>query len=58
MSAKLNTVRGEYKVNVKKSEGVFRYEISVPFGCTAELVMPDGREYSFGSGDHFAEASI
>ena len=34
------------------SEGDFRVEIVVPVGCTATLVLPDGRSKEFSSGRH------
>ena len=65
LSSGLTSVQGEtispygpIKVDWTKQEGSFNIRISIPFGSTAQLVLPNGETKEFGSGDYQESVSL
>lgn len=53
----IKTAAGTYQSNWRYEEdGNVSYEIVVPFGCTGELRLPDGRQFSAVSGTYVYSA--
>ena len=55
----IHTVRGEYRIAWKRTDGVRRLSVTVPFGCEAAVQLPDGSEQTVTAGTHaftYAEA--
>lgn len=49
----LKTAAGTYQSNWKYAEdGQVIYEITVPFGCTGEIRLPDGRQFTAAAGTY------
>ncbi len=48
----MDTASGLYKVSWKYDGGELRYEIEVPFDCTADVILPDGRVEKVGAGSY------
>lgn len=49
----LKTAAGTYQSNWKyKEDGLVSYEITVPFGCTGEIRLPDGRQFTAAAGTY------
>ncbi|MBQ6036802.1 MAG: family 78 glycoside hydrolase catalytic domain, partial [Lachnospiraceae bacterium] len=46
----VNTVFGTVGAEWRYEDGVCRYAFTVPFGQTAKVVLPDGREFTVGEG--------
>lgn len=49
----LKTAAGTYQSNWKyKEDGLVSYEITVPFGCTGEIRLPDDRQFTAAAGTY------
>lgn len=47
---KMRTASGLYEVGWRYEDGAVRYAVTVPFDCTASLVLPDGRTETLSAG--------
>ena len=52
VEARLDTLRGAYQVHWHIHEAYFELQLTVPPGCTARVIMPDGIEQRVSSGEH------
>ena len=52
VSASTHTLYGKVSVDWKREDGVFSVKVSVPVGCTADVVLPDGSKHFVNSGIH------
>lgn len=58
VTASVETPYGIIFVRWEKADDMFSIDVTVPVNTTAEIVMPDGRAYQAGSGDHHYEGTI
>jgi alpha-L-rhamnosidase len=54
-SLSLHTVRGVLGMSYVREGDTLTLTLSVPFGCTATLILPSGRECRLSSGVHVIE---
>lgn len=52
---KRNTVYGYYSVEWTRKDEHFQMEVTVPFNCIADVVLPDGSKVSVNCGKHHFE---
>ena len=50
--AALDTVHGRYEIFWAIDEAQFQLVVSIPAGCSATVVMPDGATHEVAAGDH------
>ena len=49
---------GEVKSRWERTDSGIRFMIGVPANCTAEIRLPDGKEYEVGSGTYQYEVKV
>ena len=47
-----DSASGRYECGWEKTESGYTYNITVPFDCEAEVVLPDGRTETVGKGSY------
>ena len=52
VKAKHTTDAGDLAVHWTRAESQFTLHVTLPTGCSAEVVLPDGSRYSAQAGDH------
>ena len=50
--ASYDSVYGKIFVRWDKTDGGYRYKISVPSNCQADIILPDGRKQTVGAGEY------
>ena len=50
--ASYDSVYGNISVRWDKTDGGYRYKISVPSNCQADIILPDGRKQTVGAGEY------
>lgn len=50
--ASYDSVYGKIFVRWDKTDGGYKYKISVPSNCKADIILPDGRKQTFGAGEY------
>jgi len=52
-----DTIRGRVSVQWEQDANGFRVDVGVPANVSADVVLPDGRRQSVGSGSHHFEVA-
>ena len=50
--ASYDSVYGKISVRWDKTDGGYKYKISVPSNCQADIILPDGRKQTVGAGEY------
>lgn len=50
--ASYDSVYGKISVRWDKTDGGYKYKISVPSNCKADVILPDGRKQTVGAGEY------
>lgn len=50
--ASYDSVYGKISVRWDKTDGGYKYKISVPSNCKADIILPDGRKRTVGAGEY------
>ena len=50
--ASYHSLYGEVKSRWEENEEGLKYTVSIPSGCTAEIILPDGRQETVSAGEH------
>lgn len=50
--ASYDSVYGKMFVRWDKTDGGYKYKISVPSNCQADIILPDGRKQTVGAGEY------
>ena len=50
--ASYDSVYGKISVRWDKTDGGYKYKISVPSNCKADIILPDGRKQTVGAGEY------
>ena len=58
VSASTQTLYGRIAVDWKRKDGACSVKVSVPVGCTAQVVMPDGSSHAVNSGEYVFECKL
>ena len=52
LSATVETLRGTYGIAYTRDEKTVSFRLTVPFGCTATVELPDGQRHTAEAGEH------
>jgi hypothetical protein len=58
VSSVTHTLYGKVAVDWIRKDGTYSVKVSVPIGCTAAVVMPDGSSHTVKSGEYMFECKF